>query len=111
MKDDDLMLETAEIIFYNADGKEGTWPATDKEVEMLSWIRAADLRSGIADRRFSIRSRDLAVSFVQDHVPFNFFLRMDELSPSGRFDIERLQVENCLWLEKDEGAYIINRTM
>lgn len=107
-EEDVLTLNTAEITFYHAGGSETHWPKASAP-NLLHWIRSEDLRVGMPNRRFSIRSRDLPVSVQQNDVPFNFFLRMNELSACDRFDIELLNVDRELWLEKGEGAYIVTR--
>ena len=107
---DDLVREVAEIAFYHADGNEADWPMPHTEEETLRFIRDEDSRSGIADRRFSVRSKALPVPVqMNDALPFNVFLRIDALSASDRFDIERLKAGDCMQIENGEGSYAITR--
>lgn len=107
-EEDVLILNTAEIAFYHAGGNETHWPKASAP-KMLAWIRDADQRLGMPNRRFSIHSRDLPAPVQQEDVPLNFFLRMNELSGWDKFDIELLKVDDKLFLEKGEGAYIVTR--
>lgn len=108
---DDLVREVAEIAFYHADGNEANWPMPHTEEELLRFIRGEDSRSGMADRKFSVRSSALPVPVqMSDILPFNVFLRISALSASDRFDIERLTVGDQLLIENEEGTYAVTRS-
>lgn len=106
---DKLVCLAAEADFYDAGGSATDWPMPHDQELMLHSIRDQDLRSGLADRRFSIHSRDLCENVAQSDVPFHFFLGMDDLSAIDRFDVEQLEVGIRLWIREGDGFYIVDR--
>lgn len=106
---DELVRVAAEIAFYADEGAVSDWPAEDDEVRMLAMIRDQDTHRGIAERRYSVFSRDLSEPVAQNDVPFSFFLGMEDICARGRFEIEWLVPGLRLWIQQGDGYYTVRR--